>query len=215
MKIQHFDNNGKDSFFKKFFFSTFGNNSDDSKTDELTSLPPLETKLTELFDRVGRHHLHDFTSGNICIFGDDLEELEKFSNQICSKLAVIDHALEVIDAEEFSKKQSKASATPFLIKVSRQTPSKLIRTIIQSSATICVLKLKENEIVCPLDGSAKSSFFAKELIDSLGGNCALRRLIIASLAKDEFLLIENTCLDRLHCKETVRCFQTIIKQLGE
>jgi hypothetical protein len=213
MKLQHFSDKGKDSFFKKFFFGTNNNNSDNLKTHEPATPTFSEPRLTELFDRIGRPHLHDFTGGNICIFGDDAQEVDNFADLLLSKLSLIHHAVEVIDAVEFSKKRQKNSSTPFLIKISGLIPSKLLQTIIQSCVTICVLKFKDNEIVCALGGRAKSGVFAREIINSFGGDRALRELMVASLARDEFLLIENTCFDQLHDTEAVRCFQTIFKQL--
>jgi hypothetical protein len=239
MKLHHLDDNGNKPFIKKFFFGLYNDNSgfsaslaeqqskDISTSSDPTGINPdelqsnqnpttnsPENKLIRLFDRVGRPHLHDFTNGNICVFGDDAGEVESCSVQLSSRFASIGHKVEVIDTAEVSPEILSNSETPLLIKVSKQIPLKLMKEIIQACRTICVLKLKSSEIVCGLKSSFKSSLYTRELIGSLEGDCALRELLIASLANDEFLLIENTTIDQQGC-ESVRCFQRIIKQSDE
>jgi hypothetical protein len=240
MKLHHFETNGKRAFIKSLFSSLIGDSQHSlskrlttpatSTSAPVTTLEPAdssqsanhqliesnlqENKLIELFDRLGRSCLHDFTTGNICVFSDDFEVTQSFSEQLVAKLAWQDHIVQTIDAKRYSTKQQNDSNIPLLIKASGAISPKLIKEIIQASRTVCILKLKGNKITNSLSGAVKSSLNARELISGLGGNHNLRELMIASLTKDEFLLIENTPIDQQGC-EFVRCFQTIIKQSDE
>lgn len=218
MNLHHFKNNGKDSFLEKLKGWLYNKNLDNS-----SSFPDEELKFfaapkapknnfIELLDRAGRVHSHDFSKNNICIIGDNLEVIEKFSRQLLLKLEDIPSSHESIQSKHISLKQLKGTDTRFLVKLSGLVSSSLLDSAIKFSGTICILPLKSAKIISPLAGTVSLNHFSQKIVEALSGDRELRKLLIASLGKEEFLLIENTCFYPSGEKGSVRCFKTDYKQ---